>query len=192
MIESFRIEPLETSHFVRPALVRYRQNGIEKSWEIIRAHDSVAILIVDRDKNAFILVKQFRPAVYLQNGDGHTIELCAGIVDKESSLQQIAKEEIEEECGYDVPSERIEKITSFYTSVGFAGSKQTLYFAEVDQSMKVHEGGGIELEEIEVVELPIEEAKTFMYDESKVKTPGLMFAFMWFFENYREAAPNNQ
>ena len=192
MIESFRIEPLETSHFVRPALVRYRQNGIEKSWEIIRAHDSVAILIVDRDKNAFILVKQFRPAVYLQNGDGHTIELCAGIVDKESSLQQIAKEEIEEECGYDVPLERIEKITSFYTSVGFAGSKQTLYFAEVDQSMKVHEGGGIELEEIDVVELPIEEAKTFMYDESKVKTPGLMFAFMWFFENYREAAPNNQ
>lgn len=184
MIEDFRIEPLETSRFVRPALVRYRQNGAEKSWEIIRAHDSVAVLIYDRDNDAFILVKQFRPAVYLQNGEGYTVELCAGIVDKTSSLLQIAKEEIEEECGYDVPIEQIEKITSFYTSVGFAGSKQTLYYAEVDRSMKVHEGGGIEMEEIEVVMLPVQEAKAFMFDETQVKTPGLLFAFMWFFDRF--------
>ncbi|WP_201352498.1 NUDIX domain-containing protein [Hydrogenimonas urashimensis] len=181
MIEEFRIEPLETSHFVRPALVRYRQNGTMKSWEIIRAHDSVAILIFDKEKEAFVLVRQFRPAVYLQNSDGYTFELCAGIVDKESSLLQIAKEEIYEECGYDVPLERIEKITSFYTSVGFAGSKQTLYYAEVDSTMKAHAGGGIEMEEIEVIELPVAKARDFMFDESLVKTPGLLFAFMWFF-----------
>ena len=45
MIENFRIEPLEESCFVRPALVRYEQNGVEKCWEVIRAHDSVAVLI---------------------------------------------------------------------------------------------------------------------------------------------------
>ena len=187
MIEDFRIEPLEKSEFVRPARVRYRQNGVEKSWEIIRAHDSVAILLYDRDKEAFVLVRQFRPAVYLHDRQGMTIELCAGIVDKEASLVQIAKEEIYEECGYDVPLEAIEKITAFYTSVGFAGSKQTLYYAEVDGSMKAHEGGGIDDESIEVVELPVKEARRFMFDEKIVKTPGLLFAFMWFFERFGES-----
>ena len=56
--------------------------------------------------------------------------------------------------------QNIEKITSFHTSVGFAGSKQMLYFAEVDESMKVSEGGGVDHEQIEVVYLPVEEAKS--------------------------------
>ncbi len=44
---------------------------------------------------------------------GVTWELCAGIVDKDLSLIEITREEIREECGYDVPAESISKITSF-------------------------------------------------------------------------------
>ncbi len=185
MIENWRIEPLGNSRFVRPALVRYRQDGVEKSWEVIRAHDSVAVLIYEKESKAFVLVKQFRPAVRLHGGDGYTVELCAGIVDKEMPLVQIAKEEIFEETGYDVPIERIERITSFYTSVGFAGAKQTLYYAEVERRMRVSEGGGVDDESIEVVMLPTARAREFIDDESVAKTPGLMFAFMWFFERAR-------
>lgn len=178
-IEKFTLKPLEDSKFISTALAAYEQNGIAKSWEIVQAHDSVAILIYHTRLNAFVLVKQFRPAVYLNNDDGLTIELCAGIVDKDLSLVQIAQEEIEEECGYNVPLEKIEKVTSFYTSVGFAGSRQTLYYAQVDENMKVSEGGGVDAEEIEVFTLPVREANTLIFDESIAKTPGLMFAFMW-------------
>ncbi len=182
-IENFILKPLVDPKFISTALARYDQNGISKSWEIVKAHDSVAILIYHVGKDAFILVEQFRPAVYMNNDNGMTVELCAGIVDKALSLKQIAKEEIEEECGYDVPTEKIEKITSFYTSVGFAGSRQMLYYAEVDEKMKVSEGGGVDNELIEVRILPVEKAKTLIFDESIAKTPGLMFAFMWWFEN---------
>ena len=178
-IEKFTLKPLEDPKFISTAMASYEQNGIAKSWEIVQAHDSVAILIYHIQKDAFILVQQFRPAVYINNDDGLTVELCAGIVDKELSLDQIAKEEIEEECGYDVPLEKIEKITSFYTSVGFAGSRQTLYYAEIDESMKVSEGGGVDAEEIEVLTLHVAEAEQFIFDESIAKTPGLMFAFLW-------------
>jgi len=170
-IKHFKLQQLEDAKFIATSLATYEQEGIKKSWEIVKAHDSVAILIYHRQKESFILVKQFRPAVYLNNENGMTVELCAGIVDKELTLAQIAQEEIEEECGYAVPLETLERITSFHTSVGFAGSKQTLYFVEVDESMKVSEGGGVDHEQIEVVYLPVDQAKVMIYDENIAKTP---------------------
>ena len=181
-IKNFKLHPLEDAHFISASLASYEQNEVQKTWEIVNAHDSVAILIYHEDKDAFVLVKQFRPAVYLNNKNGMTVELCAGIVDKELSLEEIAKEEIEEECGYDVSLEALERITAFHTSVGFAGSKQTLYYTRVNERMKVSEGGGVDHEDIEVVYLPVSEAKTVIYNEDIAKTPGLIFAFMWWFE----------
>jgi len=186
MIDDFELQPLREARFIKASLATYTQDGTPKDWEVVEAHDSVAILIYHREHGAFVLVRQFRPAVYLNNNDGMTIELCAGLVDKDKSLAQIAREEILEECGYDVPLENVEKITSFYTSVGFAGSKQTLYYVEVDASMKVSEGGGVDAEMIEVVSLSIEDAEKFIYDESIVKTPGLMFSFMWWFDTFKK------
>jgi len=181
IITDFKIEPLTKPKFIYTSLARYRQNGEAKSWEILTSHDSVAILIYNVDIDSFILVKQFRPAVYINNNIGMSIELCAGIVDKDMSLKQIAQEEIEEECGYSIDIDSIEKITSFFSSVGFAGSRQTIYYAEVNNSMKSSEGGGVDGELIEVIEVKVDDAKLFMFQEDIVKTSGLLFAFMWWF-----------
>jgi UDP-sugar diphosphatase len=181
-IKDISLSPLEEAQFIKTSRMTYTQNEVVKTWEVVKAHDSVAILIYHQEKNAFILVKQFRPAVYLNNKQGMTIELCAGIVDKDLSLAEIAQEEIEEECGYAVPLENIQKITSFYSAVGFAGSKQVLYYAEINESMKVREGGGIDNEAIEVITVPLSEAKALIYNEDIAKSSGLMFAFLWYFE----------
>ena len=182
IIENFKVEPLKEAKFVKSKLVTYQQNGINKSWEIVESHDSVSILIYHKEHNSFVLVKQFRPPVYHRNGDGMTVEMCAGIIDKDKSLEQIAKEEIEEECGFDVPLDSIERVTKVLSAVGTSGSTQVIYYVEVDESMRVGSGGGVDDELIEVIELPIEEAKEFIFDESIGKTVGLMFAFMWWFE----------
>ena len=182
-IKNFRVDELKKPRFIHTSLAKYNQNGVDKSWEILKSHDSVAILIYDEDKDSFILVKQFRPAVYMNNNIGMSIELCAGIVDKDMSVKQIAQEEIYEECGYKVPLENIEKITTFFSSVGFAGSRQTIYYAKVNNSMHDNSGGGIDGEVIEVIALKQDEAEEFMYQEDIVKTSGLLFAFMWWFRN---------
>lgn len=44
---------------------------------------------------------------------GITDELCAGIVDKSKPLIEIAREEVLEECGFNVPVERFELILSY-------------------------------------------------------------------------------
>ena len=43
---------------------------------------------------------------------GVMYELCAGLMDKDKSPQEMAKAEVLEECGYDVPMEKFEKITA--------------------------------------------------------------------------------
>jgi len=184
-IENFKCQELHNGRFVKPCLATYTLNNESKSWEIVQASDSVAILIYNQESDAFVCVKQFRPAVYMQDSatNGVTIELCAGILDKDLTLKEIASEEILEECGFQVAPTDLEKITSFYTSIGFAGSKQHLYFATVNESMRVNGGGGVAGEEmIEVIEIPLCKAKEFMYDESIPKTPGLLFAFNWFLQ----------
>ena len=169
------------------------------------SHSSVAVVLYHTTRNAFILVRQFRPAVYAatfrdvveergNNDDdddasivlplecGLTFELCAGIVgDKpELSLLQIAQEEILEECGFRVPLDGITKVTSFLTAVGISGSRQTIFAAKVDDSMGGGGGGLAEHgEAIEVVALPAESVEAFIMDETVGKSSGLMWALSW-------------
>ena len=178
------IEPLKDPKFVKPIQINYTQNNKPKNWEAVLSHDSVSILLWHVEKKAFVIVKQLRATVLNNNKtDGYTYELCAGIVDKNLTNKEIAKEEILEECGYDVELSKIQKITTFFTSVGISGTSQTLYFAKIDDNMKINDGGGIDDEEIEVVYIPQAEAKKFILDESYQKTPGLILGFYWFFDN---------
>jgi len=178
------ITKLDKPNFIKPILINYTQKGIKKKWEAVVSHDSVAILLWHKEKDSFIFVKQLRVTVLYKNKtNGMMYELCAGIVDKNASNAQIAKEEILEECGYDVPLNKLEKISTFYTSVGISGTHQTIYYAQVDNSMKINEGGGIHDEEIEVIYIPTKDAKTFMFDENYQKTTGVMLSIYWFFEN---------
>ncbi len=180
-IEFLRLEECVNSNFIKPKSMIYKLKGRQKRWDVVQTHDSVAILLYHKTKDSFVFVKQFRPSIYLKNGDGFTYELCAGIMDKNLSAEQTAIEEIEEETGYKVSLRELEKISAFYTAVGFAGGRQKLFYATLDDSMQVSEGGGDESEDIEVIYINRENAREFMFDESIATTSGLMFALMWFF-----------
>ena len=187
IIENFKTSELSDTKFIHPVKVTFNQNGKDKTWEAVKSHDSVAVLLYHEEKKAFLLVKQFRAPVYLNDKTKtYTYELCAGLVDKDVSLVQIAKEEIDEECGYEVKIEDIQKVTSFFTNVGISGGCQHLFFAKINESMKIHQGGGINDEQIELHFLPIEQCDELIFDESKAKTPGLMFSFYWFLKNQKE------
>ncbi|KAL7669798.1 hypothetical protein ACOME3_004745 [Neoechinorhynchus agilis] len=111
-----------------------------------------------------------------------TYELCSGVVDKATSLKQIALDEVEEECGYKVPEKYLQEITALRGSLGIHGSKLTIYYCEVTDEMKVSEGGGkaSEHEYIEVCEIGIGKVRELFYDESVGKAPSLMVGLMWF------------
>ncbi len=179
------ITELKNPKYIKPISINYTQNNQKKVWEAVISHDSVSILLWHVDKKAFIIVKQLRvPVLNANKTDGVMYELCAGIVDKDTTKIQIAKEEILEECGYDVPLKNLKKVSSFYTNVGVSGAMQTLYYAECDNNMKVNEGGGLAEEDIKVIYIPHAQAKEFMFNKSYKKTPGMLMAFYWFFDNH--------
>ena len=187
IIEDLRISPLKETNYIKPLKVNFTLNGIKKSWEAVRSHDSVSILLYHEEKKAFLFVKQFRIPVYLNdNNIKYTYELCAGLVDKDKSIEEIAIEEIDEECGYKVELKNLQKITSFFTNVGISGAKQYLFFATICENQKLHSGGGINDEQIELYFLNVDDIDSFIFDETKAKTPGLIFSLYWFLKNQKE------
>lgn len=76
---------------------------------------------------------------------GITLELCAGIVDKSKTLVEIAKEEVLEECGYDVPIAYFERLHAYSAAVGISGTVLTMYYCEVSDDMKVSEGSKVKI-----------------------------------------------
>ena len=67
IIEDLRISPLKETNYIKPLKVNFTLNGIKKSWEAVRSHDSVAVLLYHKEKESFLFVKQFRVPVYLND-----------------------------------------------------------------------------------------------------------------------------
>ena len=63
----------------------------------------------------------------------------------------------------------------------FAGAQQSLFYAEVRDSQKVQEAGGLEGdgERIELLALPLNSIEAFVMDSSISKTSGAMFGLLW-------------
>jgi len=202
-IKDVRFESITDSKYIKPFRMIYKQDGREKAWDCVKKHDSVAILIFNKSRNVFVCVEQFRPSVYIsrvrqeKNIDaspgsewdyncgslGLTLELCAGIMDKNKTQEETAVEEVFEECGYKISSENLELIQRYLGDVGTAGTEQTIFFAEVTDSMRQNSGGGLvsEGEMIKVREMTIDEAKSYMA-EPQVRSPtGFLLALYWFF-----------
>ncbi|CAG2106661.1 unnamed protein product [Medioppia subpectinata] len=175
------------SKYIKPHRIHYKMNGKDLIWDCMKIHDSVAILVYNRSSKKLVFVRQLRPAIVFaqlcQSIDsidlnvfskenihkvnqmfeknpnfGYTLELCAGILDKQGKTpQEVAKEEIAEEIGYVVDLK--------------------------DETPK-GKGGGIDDESIEVIELGIEEVRQLLYCDdttSAISRPtAMLFALSWF------------
>ena len=208
-IRDLRVESLKESRFVRPARLRFKQNNVEKIWDVVSVHDSVYILIFNKTSQKLVLVKQFRPAVYFsqlksENPDlvavgstvdnaalipgsrGICLEVCAGIIDKNKPVVEIAKAEVLEECGFDAPLSAFEQVSKIISGIGTGGSIMTLFYVEVTEDMRVSSGGGLveEGEMIQVVEMSIPEVREYISSKDLINCPpAFMYAIMWYLAN---------
>lgn len=117
----------------------------EYKREVFERGNAVAGIVYDTVKEKYLFVKQWRPGA-----QGDMIEIVAGTLDIEGEKPEEAlKREIIEEMGYKV--DLINHLKDFYVSPGGCTEVCSLYYVEVSE--KVAEGGGIDNENIEVIEV---------------------------------------
>ncbi len=191
---SFHISKLENPQYLRAVRLNYREGDFSKHWEVLEPRHSVCILIYHQDFDSFDLVRQFRPAVfYVQSlesqtqdlSHAYTYELCAGLVDKEGkSLEQIAREEVLEECGF--KAGRLTPIQDFLGNTGNSGARTSIFFTQVGQKDRVSGGGGVDDECIEVLYLKKEHALDFIFHPKIAKTTSLFLAIHWYYYTFTQ------
>lgn len=146
--------------------------------------DAAALLLLNTDRQAVIVVEQFRAPVLIgrrradpDTTDGWTTEAIAGMIDHNETPQAAIIREAMEEVGYTVRAPQL--IGTYFLSPGGASERVFLYFAEVRDADRTGAGGGTDVgEDIRVVELPVRE----LFDRlaaSAFDDPKLIIAAYW-------------
>lgn len=118
--------------------------------------NGATILLHNPQTDTVILTRQFRLPTFVNgNPSGMLIETCAGLLDDESPDVAIRRE-MEEETGYRIES--VEKVMEAYMSPGSVTEKLFFYLAEYSADTERNAGGGIDEEEIDILELPVGQA----------------------------------
>jgi ADP-ribose pyrophosphatase len=125
--------------------------------EIFHRTPAACILLYDAKRDIVVLAKQFRLPAYLTGDPAWMIEVPAGLLDGDEPEEAIRREAMEE-SGYQVRDVRF--LFKALTSPGSVTEVVHFFYAPIDLSDRVNEGGGLaeEHEDIEVLEVPLDKA----------------------------------
>lgn len=144
-------------------------DGNRSKREIIKHPGAVAVIAVT-EENKILMVEQYRKAM-----ERSLVEIPAGKLEKGEDPVDSACRELEEETGYEC--ERMEPITSFYTSPGFADELVHLFFAH--SIRKKENAAQVDEDEfVELYELSLEEAVEYM-KEGKIRDAKTAYAIQY-------------
>jgi nudix-type nucleoside diphosphatase (YffH/AdpP family) len=135
--------------------------------------NGAALLPYNLARGTVVLVRQFRYPAYVNGYDDLLIEAAAGLLDNESPEVRI-RAEAEEETGFRLGE--IRKVFEAFMSPGAVTEKLHFFVAEYQPGMRIGTGGGLasEGEDIEVLELPVDQAIAMIADGRIVDAKTIM------------------
>ncbi|SCU82084.1 LADA_0C02894g1_1 [Lachancea dasiensis] len=150
-------------------------NGTPRQWDsaVRRTRnsggiDGVGILAILKSPGAepeILLQKQFRPPV-----EGVCIEMPAGLIDENESVEVAALRELKEETGYS--GKIVSKTPIIFNDPGFTNTNLSLVTVEVDTLAPENQNLQTELEENEFIESFKVPLKSFASDMEKLAEQG--------------------
>lgn len=147
-------------------------------YDLLRRGDAVAILLYDPDRDAVVLVEQFRLAPIYAGFSPWQVETVAGLVEPGESFEEVAGRETEEESGLTIIGEPI-AIQRYMPSPGVSDEAVMLFCGRVDSRT----AGGIhglasEHEELRVVVKSFAEIER-MVDRGEIETGHTLLCLYW-------------
>jgi ADP-ribose pyrophosphatase len=174
----FKIDELMVAHQKNDGTMSSVQRRL-----VFERGDSVAVLLFNRERNTIVLVEQFKvPALVARRRDeptttdGWLVETLAGMIDAGETPQMAAIRETLEETGYRIATPEL--IGRFFASPGGTSERVFLYFAEVGDTDRVGAGGGIEDEDVQVLEVGLDQTLEQLAG-GLIEDPKLAIAAYW-------------
>jgi nudix-type nucleoside diphosphatase (YffH/AdpP family) len=128
----------------------------EQTREAYDRGNGATVLLYNKSNGTVVLTKQFRLPTYINgNSDGMLIEACAGLLDADNP-ETAVRRETEEETGFRIRD--VKKVFEAYMSPGSVTEIVYFFVAEYADDERVSKGGGVDTEDIEVLEIPFKRA----------------------------------
>ncbi len=125
--------------FLRVDTIRFRHRLFSGEWsavhtcDVMRRGAAVGIVLYDPERDAVVLIEQFRLAAMLAGGSAYQLEIVAGLVGPDEPPEAVAIRETKEETGLVLEGELI-PIQRYLPSCGASDESVALYCAPVDAS----------------------------------------------------------
>lgn len=117
--------------------------------------NGATILLYNAERKTILLTRQFRFPAYVNGHSGWLIEACAGLLERDDAEEAIQRE-TEEEIGYRIALPT--KLFEAYMSPGSVTERLAFFIASYEAAERVTGGGGVDEEDIEVLEFGLDEA----------------------------------
>ena len=189
--------------------VNYQQSDNPVHWELVsgQGQDVCSVLLFDRHKQNFILVKQFRPVVFLKSLEnvphdsdiipkevystekGITWELCSVKLsnNQPDSTNKLCpknlislQNQVANDVGYIINESNLTSVFRYRTM----GSFVNLFVGEVDDSLRCDRSNASNVDPHIV---PLDNVMGFIGDDSKPKVPDCAIAMLWWLNNNKHA-----
>ncbi|GMR45919.1 hypothetical protein PMAYCL1PPCAC_16114, partial [Pristionchus mayeri] len=187
-------------------------HGRSRQFEFTPRPAKIAVLLFNRKSRRFMLVRQFRPAVFAsrvlqlpenarrggaevdwRSADramGCTLELCSGeVTDRKKHIDEAALAVVEEEFGFRVDKKYLQHIETCVTSLAESGTPCHLYYAELDNAEIVGEGSIAKRDCVQRVWLGISAAEVECRKQPDPRMDSAhYYALIWWFQAKHHSA----
>ncbi|GED21301.1 NUDIX domain-containing protein [Halomonas halmophila] len=122
--------------FFRLDALRLRHRLFEGGWsatmtrEVHHRHDAVGVLLYDAERDAVVLVEQFRAGAIDDPVSPWKLECVAGLVEPGETAAEVARREAMEEAGCSVGE--LHEVHTYYPSPGACDEQVTLFCGLID------------------------------------------------------------
>jgi ADP-ribose pyrophosphatase len=150
----------------------------ERSYDVLRRGQAVAIVLYDPDRDAVVLVEQFRLPPLLAGSSPWQLEAAAGLIDTDERPEAVAIRETREETGLALIGEPV-RIQRYLSSSGNSDESVVLFCGRVDSAA----AGGVhglpeEHEDIRVVVKTLGEIEALL-DAGAIESGHTLIGLHW-------------
>lgn len=170
--------------FLTIDVYRLRHRKFDGTWtgvlpprEVCDRGPAVGVLLYDPERDAVVMIEQFRVGSAAAGGPAWMTEIVAGMVGAGESPEEVARREAMEEAGCAIAE--LEPIGDYFVSPG-AFTEQVFVFCGRVDSRNLAATGGLaeEHEDIRIMALPADDVIRMM-DENRLRNSVAIIAVGW-------------